>query len=104
MSPDERQALREKHCKGEGFEPTCPRCDLTKAEYEETVTDKTLYGGPLGCAYSEDGSHDFSEWTWECEYCYEHGDEIIEFPCDVIKILDAYEVLLQALGGIVYRD
>ena len=34
----------------------------------------------------------------ECATCQD------AYPCDVIRVLDAYEVLLQALGGIVYRD
>ena len=39
-----------------------------------------------------------TEWFPVCATCNTQS------PCDVIKILDAYEVLLQALGGIVYRD
>jgi hypothetical protein len=96
MTPDERQALREKHRRDEdGFEPTCNRCDLTKNEYEETVIDKTLYGGPLGCAYSEDGSHNFSQWEWFCTFCGEDATaDLVMFPCDVIKVLDAWEATL----------
>jgi hypothetical protein len=91
MTSDERQALREKHRKDKGFKPTCHRCDLTKAEYEETVANHTLYNGPLGCGYSKDGFHDFSEWSWGCEFCGEGADEFIYYPCDVIKVLDATE-------------
>ena len=40
-----------------------------------------------------------------CEGCKgPTGTLTVLYPCEVITLLDAYEVLLQALGGIVYRD
>jgi hypothetical protein len=36
-------------------------------------------------------------WQY-CEECRE------KYPCDAIRILDAYELLLGALGGILYNE
>jgi len=36
-------------------------------------------------------------WQY-CEECREN------YPCDAIRILDAYELLLGALGGILYNE
>jgi len=59
MTPDERQALREKHAKC-----SCGHCTSNECS--------------AGCV----------------------GD----YPCDVIRVLDTYELLFEALGGVLYRD
>jgi len=62
MTPDERQALRDKHRpRPKSLPVTCAGCD----PYESTGT---------------------------------------EYPCDAIKLLDQYELLLEALGGVLYRE
>jgi len=39
-----------------------------------------------------------TKWFPVCATCNTQS------PCDVIKVLDAYELLLEALGGILYRE
>ena len=39
------------------------------------------------CGWTVSGIHnEFSEWFWFCKHC-----EDTQYPCDVIKVLDAWE-------------
>jgi len=90
MSPEERQALREKHRRDEdGLEPYCIKCEWPQSEVLLASLEE---GAQVECGASEDGIHKYSEWFWHCTFCSENGD-LVEFPCDVIKVLDATEEL-----------
>ena len=85
MIETERQALREKHGKDEGLEPRCPNCDLYQSEQLQAIVD----GWEITCGHTEDGQHaQFTEWVY---FCQSSDCQDVEYPCDVIKILDAWE-------------
>jgi len=81
MTPEERQALREKHREiFDDYGSICDYCEGARGYEDEKIEiEKSL---------PED----------------EKDDPINFYPCNVIKVLDAYEILLEALGGIFYHD
>jgi len=43
----------------------------------------------------------YKNGTKKWQYCKECREK---YPCDAIQILDDHEILLEALGGILYHD
>jgi len=94
MTPDERQALREKHRRDEdGLEPYCIKCEWPRSEVLLLLASLEE-GAQVECGASEDGIHKYSEWCWNCTFCGEINGDLVMFPCDVIKVLDAWEETL----------
>jgi len=91
MTKEERQALREKHRRDEdGLEPYCIKCEWP---HSEVLLASLREGAQVKCGASEDGIHKYSEWFWHCTFCGDIAGDLVMFPCDVIKVLDATEEL-----------